>query len=76
MAGVTQSRNPNAQTPFKRKLRKAEMMADSKGSSLPAIGSQERPATAQRGFMATARNSGGIGGRLRVIQSRLHSPGL
>jgi hypothetical protein len=30
-----------------------------KGSFLPAVGPRERPPTARRGFMATARNSGG-----------------
>jgi hypothetical protein len=37
MAGVTTSHKSNAQTPFKQTLRKAEMMADSKGSFLPAL---------------------------------------
>jgi hypothetical protein len=65
MAGVTQPRNPKARTPIKRKLRKVEMMTDSKESSIPAIGSQERLATAQHGIMATARNSGELGGLFR-----------
>jgi hypothetical protein len=40
-------------------LRKAEMTLNMKGSFLPAVGPRERPPTARRGFMATARNSGG-----------------
>jgi hypothetical protein len=76
MAGVTQPRNPKARTPLKRKLCKVEMMTDSKESSLPAIGSQEHPATAQHGFMATTRNSGELGGvfrpRIPHTESRDH----
>jgi hypothetical protein len=37
-------------------LRKAEIMENTKGSSLPAMESQERPPTARRGFTAASHH--------------------
>jgi hypothetical protein len=70
--GVTPSHKSNAQTPIKRTLRKAEVIADSKGSFLPTLGAWRGLATAQAVLQQRARRRREIGGARPVLTHGHH----